>query len=111
MINIIITGVAGFIGSSLAKKILEKGKYNIIGIDEMNDYYDINIKKNNIQVLNKINNKHNSSKFDFYEETISKTLIDKIEKKYEKIDYIIHLGAWAGVRKSIECPLLYSNKI
>lgn len=104
-INIIITGICGFIGSSLAIKMSDQDIYNIIGIDEMNDYYDINIKENNIQVIKKKN-----SDFSFYRETISQTLIDKIKKKYEKIDYIIHLGAWAGVRKSIECPLLYSNK-
>ena len=43
--NILITGVAGFIGFSFAKQLLKKNKFNIIGIDNFEDYYDVNLKK------------------------------------------------------------------
>jgi len=54
-INIVVTGCAGFIGSHFTEFILKKG-YNVYGIDNLNDYYDVTIKHNNINILSQYNN-------------------------------------------------------
>ena len=76
--KILITGVAGFIGFNFAKNLLEKKQYKIIGLDNLNDYYDVNLKKKRINQLIK------SKKFKFYKINIQDRL--KIEKifKYNK---------------------------
>jgi len=99
--KILITGVAGFIGFNFAKNLLEKKQYKIIGIDNLNDYYDVNLKKKRINQLIK------SKKFKFYKINIQDRL--KIEKifKYNKIDFVFHFAAQAGVRYSIDYPRKY----
>jgi UDP-glucuronate 4-epimerase len=94
--KIIVTGCSGFIGSHLCEKLL-KMDYNIIGIDNNNNYYSIEQKKKNLNILKKYNN------FIFLEEDILNT---KAIIEY-KPDKIIHLAAMAGVRYSIENPLIY----
>ena len=98
--SILITGAAGFIGYHLSKKILNKNT-EVIGIDNINNYYDINLKKNRIKELKK------NKKFLFYKIDICeyKKLNDIIKKN--KIKYIIHLAAQAGVRYSIKDPRTY----
>ena len=101
MKNILITGGAGFIGSSLADKLLSLG-YNVIVMDNFNDYYNPEIKHKNIEsALQKPNYK-------LYTGDIEKT--DDVEKVFaeNKIDSIVHLAARAGVRPSIESPLAYA---
>ena len=99
--KILITGVAGFIGFNFAKYLLEKKKYKIIGLDNLNDYYDVNLKKKRVNQLIK------SNKFKFYRIDLKDKL--KIEKifKYNKIDFIFHFAAQAGVRYSIDHPRKY----
>ena len=99
--KILITGVAGFIGFNFAKNLLEKKQYNVIGLDNLNDYYDVNLKKKRINQLIK------SKKFKFYKINIQDRL--KIEKifKYNKIDFVFHFAAQAGVRHSIDHPRKY----
>ena len=99
--KILITGVAGFIGFNFAKNLLEKKQYKIIGLDNLNDYYDVNLKKKRINQLIK------SKKFKFYKINIQDRL--KIEKifKYNKIDFVFHFAAQAGVRYSIDYPRKY----
>ena len=99
--KILITGVAGFIGFNFAKNLLEKKQYNIIGLDNLNDYYDVNLKKKRINQLIK------SKKFRFYKINIKDRL--KINKifKYNKIDFVFHFAAQAGVRYSIDHPRKY----
>ncbi len=53
---ILVSGVAGFIGFSLAKNLIEKGN-TVIGIDDINDYYSINLKKDRLKILNNLKNK------------------------------------------------------
>ena len=54
--NILVTGVAGFIGFSLAEKLLKNKIYKVYGIDNFDDYYSIKLKKKRIKILNKYNN-------------------------------------------------------
>ncbi|MDD3048722.1 MAG: NAD-dependent epimerase/dehydratase family protein [Bacilli bacterium] len=96
----IVTGAAGFIGYHLSMKLLNLGA-KIIGIDNLNEYYDIKLKKSRLTILEK------QKQFVFYKEDINnKEAVDKIFKKYKPI-YVINLAAQAGVRYSIENPDVY----
>lgn len=97
-----ITGVAGFIGSNLAKKLLTTiNNITIIGIDNLNNYYDVNLKKARLNELYKHKN------FIFIQENIKeKNIIMDIFKKY-KPDIVINLAAQAGVRYSLINPDAY----
>jgi UDP-glucuronate 4-epimerase len=98
--KIFITGSSGFIGFHLSKKLLDKG-HSVHGFDSMNNYYDVKLKKNRYQILNK------NKKFSFTRGKIEnqKILSKSILKFKPKI--IIHLAAQAGVRYSIEKPRVY----
>lgn len=99
MLSILITGGAGFIGSNLIQSLLNDNK--IICVDDFNDFYDPEIKKNNIKDY--LNNKN----FTLYKINIEdKKKLSQIFIK-NKIDLIIHLGARAGVRPSIINPDSY----
>lgn len=101
--QILLTGTAGFIGFHLCKALLDKG-FKVIGIDNINDYYDINLKKTRLNLLKK--NK-NSNHFTFIKEDISnKGAIEKIFNDYE-FDIVINMAAQAGVRFSLENPYTY----
>jgi len=101
MKTILITGGAGFIGSHLIDRLIDKN--NIICVDSFDPYYSVKIKKLNIE-----KNLHNKN-FMFYEEDIlSRTKLGNIFKKH-KIDVIIHLAAKVGVRPSLQYPLLYER--
>ena len=99
---ILITGVAGFIGHHTAEFFLKKN-INIIGIDNMNDYYDINLKKNRLQLLKTKYKK----KFKFIQLNINNyKKLNNLFLKF-KIKKVIHLAAQAGVRYSIYKPTVY----
>ena len=106
--KIFITGVAGFIGSNLAKRLLkENDSIKIIGIDNMNDYYDVRLKEYRLAELLKNDN------FTFVKGSIAdKLLINQIFNDYEP-DVVVNLAAQAGVRYSITNPDAYieSNMI
>lgn len=97
----LITGSSGFIGYNLVKKLLENKENKIIGVDNMNDYYDVSLKENRLKELQKNNN------YKFYKEDISnkKKILDIFAK--ENPDYVINLAAQAGVRYSIDHPDCY----
>ena len=103
MKKILITGCAGFIGYHLTAKLIKEKKYLIYGIDSLNNYYDINLKKKRLANLKKIS----TSKFNFYKIDLKK--FKKIQDlfKKNKIDYVFHLAAQAGVRYSITNPDTY----
>lgn len=97
----LITGTSGFIGSNLANKLLEDKNNIIIGIDNMNNYYDVKLKEDRLKKLKQYDN------YKFYKEDISnKEKIFKIFEK-ERPDYVINLAAQAGVRYSIDHPDCY----
>ncbi len=96
----LITGAAGFIGSYLSKRLLDSG-CKVIGIDNINDYYDVNLKYSRLEKLKELEN------FIFIKEDISdKTVIMKIFEEY-KPHVVVNLAAQAGVRYSIENPDVY----
>ena len=100
--TILVTGSAGFIGSALCVKLLERGD-SIVGIDNQNDYYDPKLKESRLKRLTS----HLS--YRHYKEDISdKKSLDSIFKNHQ-IDKVVNLAAQAGVRYSIENPLSYIN--
>ncbi len=104
--NIFITGVAGFIGSNLVLELMKSTSDNhIIGIDNMNDYYDVAIKEYRLQQIE--NNIVNGNKFTFIKGSIAdKELINQIFETY-KPNIVVNLAAQAGVRYSIINPDAY----
>ena len=100
--TVLVTGVAGFIGSNLCKNLLETIKdITVIGIDNMNDYYDVNLKYTRLEEISKY------EKFYFIKGSIAdKTIITDIFDNY-KPHIVVNLAAQAGVRYSISNPDAY----
>lgn len=100
--TIFVTGTAGFIGANLSKRLLKEYKgIKLIGLDNMNDYYDVSLKEYRLKELNQYNN------FTFIKGELSdKELITKIFAE-NKPDVVVNLAAQAGVRYSIENPDAY----
>ena len=113
--KILVTGTAGFIGFHLAKKLLERDD-EVVGLDNINDYYDVNLKYARLNELGiekeniKDNKKVISKKYDnhsFYKVDLAdKKSMDKLFET-EKFDAVMHLAAQAGVRYSLENPHTY----
>ena len=98
--RILITGSAGFIGFHLSLKLLNKGN-TVIGVDNLNNYYDVSLKKNRNKILKKY------TKYIFYKLDLkNKNQLDKVFKK-NKIDCVINLAGQAGVRYSLINPKSY----
>ena len=101
--TILITGSAGFIGFHVTKKLLEQG-YTVIGLDNLNHYYDVNLKLARLDVLKKFEN------FVFEQLDLKEHLnIIGLAKKYPSIQFILHLAAQAGVRYSLINPFAYTD--
>ena len=101
MKNILITGSSGFIGFHLTQKLLKNKNLRIIGVDNINKYYDVNLKKNRNKIL-KQNKRYLFFKFDIS----NKKKLEKLFKKF-KFYKVINLAAQAGVRYSIVNPDSY----
>ncbi len=99
--NFLISGSAGFIGFHLSEFLLKK-KHSVLGIDDLNNYYDVRLKKSRLNLLKKYKN------FFFFKKKIEDIKIVNFFKK-KKIDIIINLAAQAGVRHSLENPYVYIN--
>ena len=99
--KILVTGSSGFIGFHTCLLLL-KNKHYVVGIDNLNDYYDLNLKKSRLKILKKFNN------FKFLKKDIeNKNIVKKF--KANEIDIIINLAAQAGVRHSHKDPYSYIN--
>lgn len=101
MKTVLVTGAAGFIGSYLVKELL-KNDVQVIGIDNLNDYYDVRLKEYRLEEISKINKKFQFQKMDIE----NKPGLDQLFKKH-KFDVVFNLAARAGVRYSMENPDIY----
>lgn len=106
--TILITGVAGFIGANLALELLKRfNKIHIVGLDNMNDYYDIRIKEYRMRKIDEVASQKPECSWRFYKVNIAeKKVIDNLFMEY-KPDIVVNLAAQAGVRYSIENPDAY----
>ena len=106
--TIFITGIAGFIGSNLAIKLLKMPfPINIVGLDNMNDYYDVNIKEWRLQQIEKCVSEHPKSKCIFIKGDLSdKEIVESIFNEFRP-QIVVNLAAQAGVRYSISNPDAY----
>ena len=97
---ILVTGIAGFIGSHVARTLLERGD-EVIGIDNISDYYDINLKKNRLKSIENFKN----LKF----KNIDISDLNSLQTIFSnnKVTKICHLAAQAGVRYSLKAPMEY----
>jgi UDP-glucuronate 4-epimerase len=99
---VLVTGVAGFIGSYTARALLERGE-QVVGIDNLNDYYDPSLKRARLDNLQRrYDNSFHFERVDFSDADELKALVSD-----RPVDRIVHLGAQAGVRYSIEHPEAY----
>jgi UDP-glucuronate 4-epimerase len=101
-VNVLVTGAAGFIGASTAEALLRRGD-RVIGIDNINDYYDTRLKQDRVDRLAR----EFGSAFDFRKLDFSDSESLSAELDSADFDRIIHLGAQAGVRYSIQNPAAY----
>ena len=98
--KILVTGAAGFIGFHTSERLLDSG-YDVVGLDNVNDYYDINLKRSRLKILQDYN------QFAFYEINLgNQDAVEQLFKK-EAPQRVIHLAAQAGVRYSIQHPEVY----
>ena len=99
----LITGAAGFIGFHTCSQLLKQG-HEILGVDNLNDYYEVSVKKSRLNLLKA------DPKFTFFKLDISN--YSKLQKEFSQhydVEYIIHLAAQAGVRHSLKDPFIYEN--
>ena len=106
--TVFVTGSAGFIGSNLVLELLKtQSPIHIVGLDNMNDYYDVSIKEWRLAEIEKCAVEHLESSYQFYKGDLSdKGMIDEIFAKH-KPDIVVNLAAQAGVRYSITNPDSY----
>ena len=108
--KILLTGAAGFIGSNLALKLLKTNEHiTIVGLDNLNDYYDVSLKEWRLKQIQQEADKHKNCTYIFIKGDLAdKTLIDGLFAEY-KFDVVVNLAAQAGVRYSITNPDAYIN--
>ena len=111
MKDILVTGVAGFIGMKTCLKLFQNDFHlNIIGIDNLNDYYDISLKEERLRIIEKNVPKHVSFKFikcDLCNKESLNNVFENLFKNSENERIVINLAAQAGVRYSLENPDVY----
>ena len=108
MKRILVTGAAGFIGSQLVTRLFnEVNDVTIVGLDSVNDYYDVRIKEYRLEQLDKLAKESSSNKWVFIKGNLAdKALIDSLFAEYD-FDVVVNLAAQAGVRYSITNPEAY----
>lgn len=98
--SVLVTGAGGFIGFHLTKKLCEQG-YTVVGIDNLNDYYDVRLKHSRLDVLKKLSN-FEFRQLDLTNDSNMRSLFADV-----KFDYVVNLAAQAGVRYSLTNPHAY----
>ena len=100
MQKLLVTGAAGFIGFHVAKRCLQAG-IEVVGLDNLNEYYDVTLKRARLEQLEGFDN------FEFVKMDLSAP--DEVSRLFEsrRFDKVVHLGAQAGVRYSVENPFVY----
>ena len=99
--KVLVTGAAGFIGANLAKRLLDDESITVIGIDNMNDYYDVSIKEYRLEQLRQYAN------FVFVKADIADKSVVEVLFQIYRPDIVVNLAAQAGVRYSITNPDVY----
>ena len=102
--KVLVTGGAGFIGSNVAEQLLSRGDHVVI-VDEMNDYYDVRIKENNLARLADLAPTPESLRIYRGDICDEEFMLDLFER--ERPEWICHMAARAGVRPSIQDPFVY----
>ncbi|MDR9831561.1 NAD-dependent epimerase, partial [Vibrio sp. FNV 38] len=102
--KIMITGIAGFIGFSLCKKLLQQG-HDVVGVDSINDYYDVSLKKSRLSIL--LDQGLSPSNFHQLDIADSNAMSQVFNR--HTFDSVVHLAAQAGVRYSIDNPMAYAQ--
>ncbi|WP_288400370.1 NAD-dependent epimerase [uncultured Acinetobacter sp.] len=104
--KVLVTGAAGFIGFSVAKKLLERGN-DVVGFDNFNNYYDPSLKEARAQQLQLLSERENTGCFTLIRDNLAnKAVVDQCFQDHT-FDRVIHLAAQAGVRYSLENPHSY----
>lgn len=106
--TILVTGAAGFIGANLVMQLLKECQdVHVVGIDNVNDYYDVNLKEYRLEEIEKVLLKASENQWHFVKGNIAdKELIQELFQKYQ-FDIVVNLAAQAGVRYSITNPDVY----
>ena len=106
--KILVTGAAGFIGANLTVKLLNiLSDTLIVGLDNLNDYYDVSLKEYRLKQIEAAKEKNKSNEFIFVKGNVAdRTLVNGLFEEY-RFDYVVNLAAQAGVRYSIENPDVY----
>ncbi|WP_267414605.1 MULTISPECIES: SDR family NAD(P)-dependent oxidoreductase [unclassified Sphingomonas] len=99
--NVLVTGAAGFIGFNVSRYLLTRGD-NVLGIDSINEYYDPRLKRDRLAELGRAGGNFTFKQVDFSDHAALEDALDSM-----RFDHIVHLGAQAGVRYSIENPRAY----
>lgn len=100
--KLLVTGAAGFIGFNVVKRLCTAG-HEVVGIDNLNDYYDVSLKESRLNVIS------HSENFKFIKMDLADTSAIADLFKTEKFNRVIHLAAQAGVRYSLENPMAYAD--
>ncbi len=96
----LVTGAAGFIGFHLCQRLLKEG-HDVYGVDNLNDYYDVELKRQRLAILKE------HRQFTFYKVDLKNIELLELPARHQSFDYVVHLAAQAGVRYSIENPHAY----